>query len=165
VCDHAAVDRLGREGRRAEQVLVLLSTLDTVCDGGEISELAHALQVATRAERAGADDELVLAALLHDVGKVFGDAGHGPIAAALLEPHVRSDVVNVVRHHSAFTARHWGRVAPGGPDPRDQFADESWFGLANSFVDDWDMASFDAAYDSEPLAHFEVLVKRLVGGP
>jgi predicted HD phosphohydrolase len=55
-------------------------------------------------------------AVLHDIGKVFGDAGHGAIAAALLEPHVRSDVVRVVRHHSHFTARHWEQIPAGEPD-------------------------------------------------
>ena len=38
--------------------------------GGEaVSELEHALQCAELAEAAGADQELVLAALLHDVGR------------------------------------------------------------------------------------------------
>lgn len=83
------MDRIGREGRRAERVLTLLGSLSDVCDGGEISELEHALQTATRAELAGADDELVLAALCHDIGKVFGDVGHGEMSADLLKPHVR----------------------------------------------------------------------------
>ena len=38
------MDRIGREGRRAERVLALLASLSDVCDGGEISELEHALQ-------------------------------------------------------------------------------------------------------------------------
>src|SRR4051812_36355186 len=70
------MEHLGREGRRANQILVHLRSLDAVCDGGEISELSHALQAASRAERAGADREVVLAALLHDIGKVWGDARH-----------------------------------------------------------------------------------------
>lgn len=111
------MDRLDREGRRAEQVLRLLASLDAVCDGGEVSELTHALQVATRAERAGADEHVVLAALLHDIGKVFGDANHAEVSAEVLAPHVRSDVVEVVRHHGAFTARHWDEIVPGAPDP------------------------------------------------
>ncbi len=71
------MDRLRREGRRAERVLALLASLEGVHSGGEISELDHALQLATRAERSGADEDVVLARLLHDIGKVFGDAGHG----------------------------------------------------------------------------------------
>lgn len=163
--DHDGMEHLGQEGRRAEQVLALLGTLDNVCDGGEISELAHALQVASRAERAGADDEVVLAALLHDIGKVFGDAGHAQVSAEVIAPHVRPDVVEVVRHHGAFTARHWNEIGPKDVDPRDEFRDQPWFAMATGFVDDWDMQSFDPGYDAHPLQHFEPLVRRLVTGP
>jgi predicted HD phosphohydrolase len=159
------MDRLGRDGRRAEQVLALLRSLAEVCDGGDISELAHALQVASRAERAGADDDVVLAALLHDIGKVFGDAGHAAVSAEVLAPHVRPDVVAIVRHHGAFTASHWNEIGEGDVDPRDAFQGEPWFDLACRFVDEWDMRSFDPAYPSFPLEHFAPLVRARVIGP
>ncbi|MFN7148401.1 MAG: HD domain-containing protein [Microthrixaceae bacterium] len=159
------MERIDRTGRRAERVMAALESLATVCDGGEISELDHALQVATRAERAGADDEVVLAALLHDVGKVFGDAGHPEISAAVLEPHVRSDVVEVVRHHRDFTARHWQELGAEDDDPRERHRGRSWFPLAERFVDDWDMESFDLTYAAQPLEHFSGLVERLVNEP
>jgi len=144
--------------------MLQLRALDGVHDGGDISELAHALQTATRAQRAGADDELLLGALLHDVGKVFGDIAHGDISAAFLSPHVRPEVVEVVRHHPAFTASHWDPSLKGDADPRRAFADEPWFGLASQFVDEWDMQSFDPTYDSLSLDDFEPLVLRLVTG-
>jgi predicted HD phosphohydrolase len=159
------MDRLGRAGRRAEQVLLQLRLLDEVCDGGDISELQHALQVASRAERSGADDELILAGLLHDIGKVFGDEGHADVAADVIAPHVRPEVVAVVRHHCAFTARHWNEIADGDPDPRDEFRQEPWFDVASTFVDEWDMKSFDPTYETLPLEHFEPLIMRLVKGP
>jgi predicted HD phosphohydrolase len=137
------MERLGREGRRAEQAIAHLKSLDAVCDGGDMSELQHALQTATRAQRAGADDEVVLAALLHDIGKVSGDAGHAEVSAEVLAPHVRREVVEVIRHHGAFTARYWYATRAGENDPRDAFVDEPWFDLACRFVDDWDMRSFD----------------------
>jgi phosphonate degradation associated HDIG domain protein len=37
----------------------------------ELSQLAHALQTAARAEQSGAPDSLILAALLHDVGHLL----------------------------------------------------------------------------------------------
>ena len=159
------MDRLLRPGRRAEQVLALLATLDTVRDaGGKVSELDHSLRMATLAERSGAGEDVVLAALLHDVGKVFGDAGHGAIAAALLEPHLGGDVVEVVRHHQAFTARHWG-LEEGQADPRDRFRDEPWYPLAERFVDEWEMQSFQEGDATFPLAHFEELVRRRIVEP
>jgi predicted HD phosphohydrolase len=146
-------------------VLELLAGLAGVSDAGVVDELTHALQVAAHAERAGFDDEVVLASLCHDIGKVFGDVGHGGMAAALLAPHVREDVVEVIRHHSSFTARHWGKVPDGAVDPRDQFRSASWFDLAVRFVDEWDMASFDPSYDTPSLEHFAPIVRRLVIGP
>ena len=53
------------------------------------------LQTATRAERAGADDEMIVASLCHDIGKVVSVANHPGIAAEILKPYVRSEVVEV----------------------------------------------------------------------
>ena len=156
-----AVEPVNRRGRRADQALRLLQSLAEIRDGGEIDELAHALQTATRAMRDGADDELVLAALFHDVGKVFGDAGHAAISADFLEYHVRADVAAVVRFHGDFTASHWEKLAPRD-DPRTQHEGRPWYALAEHFVDAWDMQSFDAGYPSLPLEHFRPLVYRLV---
>jgi predicted HD phosphohydrolase len=158
------MDRIGREGRRAERVLTLLASLSDVCDGGEISELEHALQTATRAELTGADDEVVLAALCYDIGKVFGDVGHGEISANLPKPHVRSELVFVVQHHGAFTARHWDLSLKAESDPRIQYRDQPWYALAEVFVDEWDMESFDPLYPRAELEHFAPLVRRLVTG-
>jgi predicted HD phosphohydrolase len=158
------VDRLDRQGRRAESVRRCLLSLADVTDGGSISELDHALQVATRAQRAGADDELVLAALCHDIGKVIGDAGHGEVAAEVLRPHIRSDLVDVVRHHAAFAARHWDATLQGPTDPRRQFEREPWYPTAVMFVDEWDMRSFDPDYPSASLQSFTPLIDELVRG-
>jgi phosphonate degradation associated HDIG domain protein len=51
--------------------------------GEGVSQLAHALQAASLAVDEGADDELVCAALLHDVGHLTGD----PDAATELDDH------------------------------------------------------------------------------
>jgi predicted HD phosphohydrolase len=159
------VDHVKREGRRAESFHRQLLSLSEVFDGGEISELDHSLQTATRARSAGADDELILAALCHDVGKVFGNAGHGPIAAEFLRPHIRADLVEVVRHHGAFTARHWDPSLNGPGDPRNAFADRPWYPVAVTFVDDWDMESFDPQYENDSLESFGPLIQKLITGP
>jgi predicted HD phosphohydrolase len=107
---------------------------------------------------------LVLVALCHDIGKVFGDAGHGEVSAELLKPHVRAELVSVVRHHGAFTARHWDPALKGESDPRTKYRDEPWYRLAEAFVDGWNMASFDPLYRHEELGHFAPLVRQLVTG-
>jgi predicted HD phosphohydrolase len=161
------MDVLGTEGRRADQVLALLATLANVTDGGEptgVDELTHACQAATRAERDGADAEVVLAMLLHDLGKVVGDDNHSEVSAAVLAPHVRPEVAEAVRHHPVFTQVHWGNVPEGAPDPREAYRDQPWFDLCARMTDEWDLTSFDPDYDTLPLEHFEPLVKRLVTG-
>lgn len=58
-----------------------LASLRGVFDDGEpVDELDHALQAADLAQRAGADGELVLAALLHDIGRAPSVAAGAPNA-------------------------------------------------------------------------------------
>ena len=45
--------------------------------GEPVTQLEHALQTAARAEAEGADDELVTASLLHDLGHLLQDLGSG----------------------------------------------------------------------------------------
>ena len=47
--------------------------------GERVTQLQHALQSAQRATEAGADDEMVVAALLHDVGHLLGGNIHAEI--------------------------------------------------------------------------------------
>jgi predicted HD phosphohydrolase len=83
-----------------------------------VTELAHALQCADLAEGAGADEELVLACLLHDVGRYAvaqdevsdtleiaaprsADArGHHEAGANLIAPHVPARVAFLIRAHT-----------------------------------------------------------------
>jgi predicted HD phosphohydrolase len=70
-----------------------------------VSALDHALQCAARARAARAADEVVLAALLHDVGHLLSDAEetpfshHGLWAARFLCPFVPPRVAWLVEHH------------------------------------------------------------------
>ena len=75
----------------AEHVLALLRNLDGMVLGFAVDQLTHCLQTATLAERAGADDELVVASLCHDVGKYVSVANHPAIAAEMLRPFVRAN--------------------------------------------------------------------------
>jgi gamma-butyrobetaine dioxygenase len=70
-----------------------------------ISALDHALQCAALARRAGAADEVVLAALLHDVGHLVSDAEESPVThhgnwgARFLRPFVPARVGWLVEYH------------------------------------------------------------------
>lgn len=80
--------------------------------GESVSQLEHALQTAQRAERDGATDALIAAALLHDIGHLLGDLSediaeqgvdgwHEEVGAAWLERYFIEAVTEPIRLHVA----------------------------------------------------------------
>jgi phosphonate degradation associated HDIG domain protein len=55
--------------------------------GEPVTQLQHALQTAWLAEQAGEDDELVTAALLHDLGHLLHDLGASPTLQGVDDVH------------------------------------------------------------------------------
>jgi len=154
-----------RQARVATQVLGMLRALAEVTDGFAVDQLRHSLQTASRAERAGADDDMVVAALCHDIGKYVSVPNHPRIAAEILRPYVRDEVVDVIRTHQDFQGRHYYHHFGGDPDAREQYRGEEWFALGERFADEWDQTSFDPDYPTEPLEHFEPLVRTVFSRP
>ena len=156
-----------RNGARvADRVLMLLESLGDVVDGFSTDQLTHCCQTATLAERAGADDEIVVAALCHDIGKAISVANHPAIAAAILKPYVREDVHEMIRVHQDFQGRHYYAHFGGDPDAREQHRDSltpDQFELAAKFADEWDQIAFDPSYDTLPLSHFESKLRTVFG--
>jgi len=152
------------QGRVADRMLDLLRSLGDITDGFVTDQLTHCLQTATRAERAGADDEVVFAALLHDVGKAISVPNHPAISAEIIKPYVRSEVYEMIRVHQDFQGRHYYAHFGADPDARERHRDEltadEW-ALAERFADEWDQTAFDPAYDTLPLEHFEPLVRQV----
>ena len=72
-----------------DRILAALGELEHSLGGYHVSRLDHSLQAATRALKDGADDELVVAALIHDVGDDLAPYNHSEIAAGILRPYVR----------------------------------------------------------------------------
>jgi predicted HD phosphohydrolase len=156
---------MANQGRVADRVLAMLESLSEVVDGFAVDQLTHCLQTATRAERAGADDEVVVASLCHDIGKAVSVPNHPRIAAEILRPYVRPEVFHTILAHQDFQGRHYYAHFDLDPNARDQYRDEPWFALAEQFADDWDQVSFDPDYPTEPLAHFEPRVRAVFGRP
>ena len=77
--------------------------------GEPVTQLAHALQAALLAERDGADDELVTAALVHDIGHLLIDTGRTPALRGLDDRH-QSAALPFLRGlfgHRLIDAVHW----------------------------------------------------------
>ena len=73
--------------------------------GESVTQLAHALQCAALASRDRADDEVVVAALLHDIGHL-AESGedrpehhHGGGGAVLVRPFVSPRIAWLIEHH------------------------------------------------------------------
>jgi predicted HD phosphohydrolase len=162
---HIGAETMKRQQHGGDQVLALLRSLREITDGFATDQLTHCLQTATRAERAGADPEVVVASLCHDIGKAISVPNHPAIAAEILKPYVRDEVYSMILAHQDFQGRHYYQHFGGDPDAREQYRGQPWFDLAARFADEWDQVSFDPDYDTEPLEHFEPLVNEVFAKP
>ncbi len=114
-------ETMANQPRVAEEILAMLGRLEAITDGFGTNQLVHALQTATFAERAGADDELVVASLCHDIGKLISVFNHPAIAAAILKPYVRAEVHDAIRVHQDFQGRHYYQHFGGDVNAREQY--------------------------------------------
>ena len=105
--EYQLLDRLYRAhtAKLADEVLAMLARLGGDPLGYRVSRLDHSLQTATRAQRAGADEELV--ALLHDIGDTLAPFNHADLAAAILKPFVSPENRWVVEKHAVFQGYHY----------------------------------------------------------
>ena len=159
-------ETMQNQPRVAESVLGMLRSLDSITDGFATDQLTHCLQTATLAERAGADEEVVVAALCHDIGKAISVPNHPRIAAEILKPYVREDVYKMILVHQDFQGKHYYAHFGGNPDAREQHREAltpEQFELAEKFADEWDQIAFDPNGPTEPLEHFEPLVRKVFG--
>jgi predicted HD phosphohydrolase len=151
--------------RTGDRIIMLLESLGEIVEGFATDQLTHCLQTATRAERDGADPEIVVAALCHDIGKAICVPNHPAIAAEMLKPFVRDDVYWMIKAHQDFQGRHYYAHFGKDPNAREQYQGEPWYELAERFADDWDQTSFDPDYDTEPLSHFEPMIREVFAHP
>ena len=154
-------ETISAQPRVGLNLLAMVRGLSDITDGFSVDQLQHALQTATRAERDGADEEVIVASLLHDVGKLISVPNHPHIAAEILKPYVRHDVYCMVKYHQDFQGRYYYEHLGMDPNLRVHHEGRSWYELAERFADQWDQKSFDSSFTSEPLEHFEPLVLRV----
>ena len=121
-------------------------------------QLTHCLQTATLAEEAGADAELIVASLCHDIGKAVSVRNHGAIGAEILKPYVRPDLVWMLQVHQDFQGRHYYHYFGEDRNKRDQYVDHPAYEVTARFCDEWDQVAFDPDRPTKPLEHFEPLV-------
>jgi gamma-butyrobetaine dioxygenase len=141
----------------------------------------HMLQAGARAEAAGADPQLVAAALLHDIGHLRqeSDSRHGDAGAQWLSQWFGAAVTEPVRLHvaakrylCASDPGYFERLSAesvrtlalqGGPMTADEVAafEALPFGRDAAAVRRWDDEAKDPAVTPPEFSHFEALLKAL----
>lgn len=154
-----------RQSTMPSIIKAMLARLEEQVDGFAVNQLEHGLQTATRAMRDGASEEMIVAALCHDIGKVISVENHPAIAAEILKPYVSRETYEIIRTHQDFQGRHYYALMGKDPEARRLYADEPWFDMARRFTDEWDQTAFDPEYDTLPLSHFEPMIERLFAAP
>lgn len=144
------------------RVLAHLHNLSGDHHGYPVDRYEHCLQTATRALRDGADEEMVVCALLHDIGDDLTPANHAEVAAAILKPFVDPLNAWMIRYHELFQGYHYRHHFGQDPHAREQYRDHPAYERTVRFCDQWDQASFDPDYDTLPLTYFVPMVERVL---
>ena len=165
--DYALLNKLEDEfvGALPERILAALRELEQSLAGYQISRLEHSLQSATRAERDGADIEMIVGALIHDLGDDLAPLNHSQLAASIIRPYVRGEVAWVIEHHGVFQMYYYGDAMGVDKNAREIYRSHKWFDSCENFCERWDQMSFDPDYTSYPLTHFEPMVREIFSRP
>ena len=144
-----------------DRILDALRRLENSIGGYRVSRLVHSLQSATRAQRAGESEEMVIAALLHDIGDDLAPHSHSELAAAVLRPFVSERTHWIVKHHGLFQMYYFAHHYGGDRNARDRFAEHPYYQATVDFCSNYDQNCFDPEYDTLPLEHFEPMLRRV----
>ena len=148
-----------------DRLLAALTGLEGSLAGYQISRLEHSLQSATRAEADRADIELIVGALIHDLGDDLAPLNHSQLAATIIRPYVRAEVAWIIEHHGIFQMHYYGDAMGVDKNARDIYRDHAWFDSCEQFCRDWDQVAFDPDYPTKPLAHFEPMLREIFTRP
>lgn len=145
------------------QIMDSLRRLAPMQVGFAADQLTHSLMTATLARRDNASQEEVVAALCHDLGKLFSVPNHGPIGAEMLKPYVSDYIYHTIYWHQTLQGYWYFEHLGHDRNGRDKFRNEPWFDFAERLVDCWDAPAFDPDYDVDPLESFEADVIAVFG--
>ena len=145
----------------ADHVLGTLKAMAGPLLGYPVDRFQHSLQSATRALRNGEDDEMVVAALLHDVGDPIAPENHSAVAADIIRPYVADRTHWIIRHHGVFQGYYYFHHLDADPDAREQFRDHQWFDDCAAFCANYDQNCFERNHDTMALEDFEPMVRAL----
>jgi predicted HD phosphohydrolase len=135
------------------------------CGGFQVDRLEHSLQTATRAHRAGKDEEYVVCALLHDIGDILGPRNHADIGAAILQPYVSEENHWMLEKHGVFQGYYFFHYLGLDRDMREQYRGHPAFEHTAQFCHLFDQSAFDPNYESMPMEAFRPMLGRVLAAP
>ena len=145
----------------ADRILRFMQGLTSTLEGYKITRLEHSLQAATRAFRDKADEEMVVATLVHDIGDELAPLNHSEYAAAVLKPYVSKKTHWIIEKHGEFQMYYYAHHLGKNRNQRDKYKDHEYYKDALSFCEKWDQSSFDPEYKSMTLDEFAPMVKKI----
>ena len=145
----------------ADRILKFMSGLNSTLEGYKITRLEHSLQTATRAFKDNADEEMVVAALLHDIGDELAPVNHSEYAASVLKPYVSEKTHWIIQKHGEFQMYYYAHHLGKNQNQRDKYKDHKYYQATVDFCENYDQGCFDPNYKSLPLDHFAPMVKRV----
>ena len=145
----------------AQRILKFMSNLNHTLEGYQVSRLEHSLQTATRALNEKANDEMIVAALLHDIGDDLSPLNHAEYAAAVLKPYVSEKTHWIIEKHGEFQAYYYAHHLGKDRNLREKYKDHKYYQATVDFCEKYDQSSFDPNYKSLPLEHFAPMVKNI----
>ena len=145
----------------ADRILKFINGLNATLEGYQVSRLEHSLQTATRALNDKADDEMIVAALLHDIGDEFAPLNHSEYAAAVLRPYVTEKIHWIVEKHGIFQLYYYAHHLGDNKNEKEKYKGHKYYQATIDFCEKWDQKSFDPNYDTLSLEKFEPYVRKI----
>lgn len=148
-----------------DRLLQAVDRLKHSLSGYQVSRYEHSLQSASRAYRNGESEELVVAALLHDIGDDLAPYTHGEMVAAILKPFMSEKTCWIVQHHGVFQMYYYAHHLGGDRYAKDRYRDHPYYQATVDFCEKYDQNCFDPNYESLPVEFFEPMVRRIFAKP
>ena len=145
----------------ADRIMKFMSGLNSSLDGYKITRLEHSLQTATRAFNDKASEEMVVGALLHDIGDELAPLNHSEYAAAVLKPYVSERTHWIVEKHGEFQMYYYAHHLGKNRNLRDKYKNHKYYNATLEFCEKWDQTSFDPNFKSLKIKDFEPLIRRI----
>lgn len=144
-----------------DRIIAMLKSLDEDWTPYPVNRYHHSLQSATRAHADGAEEEIVVAALIHDIGDILSPYNHGELAGAMVRPYMSDKATWIITHHCVFQGYYYNHMLGGDRNARDKYKDSPFYDDAVYFCHTYDQNAFDPNYPTKPLEFFEPMLRRV----